>query len=115
MPNLIGFFVFTFVGAVFSLFMSFTDWSLIKPLSEVKFVFLKNYTQLVSDRWFIASVKNNVWFLLIVPIQMFLALLVAVILNGKVFFRNFLRTSFYLANVTSIVAISVVWFTPRAC
>ncbi len=111
LPNLAGFFVFTLVAVVFSFYMSFTDWSLIKKFADTNFIGLKNYIRLFQDKWFIASLLNNLWFLLVIPVQMFLALLVAVVLNSRIYFRNFIRTAFYLPNITNIVAISVVWFT----
>lgn len=111
LPNLTGFLVFTVFGIGFSLYMSFTDWSLIKRFENINFVGLDNYRQLFSDKWFHASVMNNLWFLLIIPIMIFLAMLFAFIVNDKVFFKNTFRTILYLPNITSIVAISVIWFT----
>lgn len=111
LPNLVGFFVFTIFGLVFSLYMSFTDWSLIKKFSNIKFVGFDNFTSMISDKWFHASIINNFWFLMVVPITIFLAMVLAFIINDKVFFKNAFRTILYLPRITSIVAISVIWFT----
>lgn len=111
LPNLVGFLVFTVFAVVFSFFMSFTDWSLIKKFENIKFTGLKNYLDLISDKWFHASVINNVWFLLVIPVMIFLAMVFAFMVNDKVFFKNTFRTILYLPNITSVVAISVIWFT----
>ena len=111
LPNLIGFLVFTVFAVMFSFFMSFTDWSLIKKFQNIKFTGLENYIDLISDKWFHASVINNVWFLLVIPVMIFLAMVFAFMVNDKVFFRNTFRTILYLPNITSVVAISVIWFT----
>jgi multiple sugar transport system permease protein len=111
LPNLIGFTVFVLFGLVFSLVMSFTDWNLLKDMSSVKFIGLRNYLDLPQDTWFIQSLLNNLWFLLVIPVQIFLAMVTASILNGKILGKTILRAMFYLPYVTSMVAISVVWMT----
>lgn len=111
LPNLVGFLVFTIFAVLFSFFMSFTDWSLIKKFENIKFTGLENYIDLISDKWFHASVINNVWFLLVIPVMIFLAMVFAFMVNDKVFFKNAFRTILYLPNITSVVAISVIWFT----
>jgi multiple sugar transport system permease protein len=111
LPNLVGFLVFTVFGVVFSLYMSFTDWSLIKKFSNIKFIGFSNFVDLFEDTWFHASVLNNMWFLLVIPVMIFLAMVLAFLVNDKVFFKNGFRTILYLPNITSVVAISVIWFT----
>ncbi len=111
LPNLVGFLVFTIFGVGFSLYMSFTDWSLIKRFENIKFTGIQNYLDLLTDKWFHASIINNIWFLLVIPVMIFLAMVFAFMVNDKVFFKNAFRTILYLPNITSVVAISVIWFT----
>ncbi len=111
LPNLTGFLVFTVFAVVFSFYMSFTDWSLIKKIENISTVGLSNYAHLFSDKWFHASIMNNLWFLLVIPVELFFAMVFAFLVNDKVFCRNAFRTILYLPNITSIVAISVIWFT----
>ena len=111
LPNLVGFLVFTIFGVGFSLYMSFTDWSLIKRFENIKFTGIQNYLDLFTDKWFHASIINNIWFLLVIPVMIFLAMVFAFMVNDKVFFKNAFRTILYLPNITSVVAISVIWFT----
>jgi multiple sugar transport system permease protein len=111
LPNLLGFAVFMIFSIVFSLYMSFTDWSLIKSFDQIRWVGLENYARLFTDKWFHASVINNVWFLLTIPIMVYGAMLFAFLMNDKIFFRNGIRVILYLPSITSIVAISVIWYT----
>jgi YesN/AraC family two-component response regulator len=68
MPNLVGFLVFTLGGILFSLMLSFTNWSLLKDISDMKFIGLRNFAELYKDKWFIDAFWNNIWFLCIIPI-----------------------------------------------
>jgi multiple sugar transport system permease protein len=111
LPNLIGFLVFVLGGLIFSLIISFTDWNLLKDFNTLKFVGFKNYIDLFKDSWFIDSLLNNLWFLCIIPIQVFLAMIVASVLNSRIFARNILRAMYYIPYITSLVAVSVVWMT----
>lgn len=116
LPNLIGFLIFTLFGISFTLFMSFTDWNLVKDFNTLKFVGFDNYINLFKDEWFLSSISNNLWFLCMIPFQIFFALIVANLLNSKVLGRAPVRTMFFLPYVTNIVAVSVVWaalFHPR--
>ncbi|BDI28995.1 hypothetical protein CCAX7_10460 [Capsulimonas corticalis] len=47
LPNLIGFLAFTFFPVIFSLWMSFTNWSL-KPAVKFEYVGLRNFTDLLA-------------------------------------------------------------------
>jgi multiple sugar transport system permease protein len=111
MPNLVGFLVFTLGGILFSLMLSFTNWSLLKDLSEMKFIGLRNFVELYKDKWFIDAFWNNIWFLCIIPIQIFLALVVANLLNGNVIGKSMVTSMIYIPYITSTIAIGVVWMT----
>ncbi len=59
---------------------------------------------------FIKSMWNTAYYVILyVPADIILALFVALLLNRLKFFKAFLRTSYFMPFVTSIVAISLVW------
>ncbi len=59
---------------------------------------------------FIKSIWNTAYYVILyVPADIILALLVALFLNRLKLFKAFLRTSYFMPFVTSIVAISLVW------
>ncbi len=109
LPNLIGFSVFTLFGIVFSLIMAFTNWNLIKGLDKVQFVGLDNFRSMVGDAYLTASLRNNAILLVVVPITLFLAAILAVVMNKNVYWKSGARALYFLPYITNTVAVSTVW------
>jgi len=106
----IAFFLYllsTIYPAVESLMLSFKSFQ----GGEYVFVGLKNYKRMFGDAIFIQTLKNTFLFMLIqVPIMLFLALIIATLLNSKYLkFKGFFRTSIFLPCVTSLVAYSILF------
>jgi len=76
-----------------------------------KFVGFNNYIRLVKDPMFLLALKNTfILFLIQVPIMLFLALILASILNDKTIkFRGLFRTGIFLPAVTSLVAYTILF------
>ena len=108
MPNLIGFFVFTFVPIVFSLFLSFCEWDSGNP---IKFVGLKNFIYMFTkDNSFRISLLNTVYYTVVtVPVTLALSLFLAILMNKPLKGRVFFRSVLFFPYVASLVAIAVVW------
>jgi multiple sugar transport system permease protein len=101
-------------GPILASFLtSFTDMRVtdIRTPSEVDFVGLDNYLDVLRDEQFRrAAVNTAIYVLVTTPLTIGIGLLLAVALNmGVVRFRNVFRVGFFLPYVTSIVAIAVVW------
>lgn len=109
LPNLVGFLVFTLFGVVFSFAMSLTDWNLLKGFDAANFVGFKNYIDMMSDPYFWASLRNNLLLLLMVPICMIVALVLAAILHKGVIWGAGARALYFLPYVTNVVAATTVW------
>lgn len=109
LPNLIGFFVFTLFGIVFSLTMSFTDWNLLRGFETAQFVGLKNFKAMFGDLYLKASLRNNMILLLVVPVSLILAAVLASILNRSIYGKAGARALYFLPYVTNMVAIATVW------
>ncbi len=107
LPNLIGFAIFTFFPVVAALFISLTDWDL---LQAPTWVGLENYRTLFTDPLFGQVLKNTALYVLgTVPLQMALALLVALALNQRIPGQLFFRTAYFMPVVASTVAVALVW------
>ena len=107
LPNLIGFLIFTLLPVVAALLISLTDWNLLQP---PKWVGLKNFATLAQDPLFRKVLGNTAIYVLgTVPVQMILALLVAMALNQGLPGTLFFRAAFFMPVVTSAVAIALVW------
>ncbi|MCI8416103.1 MAG: sugar ABC transporter permease [Lachnospiraceae bacterium] len=108
-PNLIGFLVFTLFGIGFSLVMAFTDWNLVRGYEEANFVGLKNFKDMLTDPYLKACLINNAKLLLVLPIQLFLAAVLASLMNKAVYGKAGARAMYFLPYVTNIVAIATIW------
>jgi raffinose/stachyose/melibiose transport system permease protein len=76
-----------------------------------KFVFLDNYIELIHDKVFWLSLKNNILITVLCVIgQIGIALIFASILNTKlVFFKNLHRSVIFFPGVLSAVIIGFIW------
>jgi len=108
LPNLVLAAMFTFYPTVMSWYFAFLDWS--GFTSDREWVGLENFRELLSDRFFWDAYQRSFMFMLIaVPIQVVLALVVALILNDSSYkLGPFFRTIFFLPVVTSAAIIGIV-------
>jgi len=107
-PWMIGFFLFVLGPMVASILISLTSWDIITP---PKWVGLGNYREMITkDPLFWTSLKVTLIFtFVLVPLQLIVSLLIAVLLNHKVRGLSWFRTIFYLPTVLPIVASSMLW------
>ena len=88
-------------------YYSFTDFSAIK---DPVFVGLENYKSLLKDPLFYKSLKNTVVYVLFsVTMGIFLALVIATMLNKKWKGRTIFRAIFFLPSVVPVVASTMIW------
>jgi multiple sugar transport system permease protein len=107
LPWLIGFVCFTAGPMVAALIISFMDWSMLSP---PEWIGLGNYQKLLADPLFYTVVFNTAFIsFLSVPLQLVLALLIALGLNQKLQGVNFYRTIFYLPSQMPVVASALLW------
>jgi multiple sugar transport system permease protein len=102
-------FVLLQVGAiVFALFISFWNWTL--GGGAVNIVGTTNYERILSDPIFHRAVYNTVTYaMVVVPLQMALGLLLAVVVNAKIRGQTFFRAAFYFPAIASSAAITVLF------
>ena len=79
--------------------------------TNFQFAGLFNYQRMLADEVFKTALKNTFLYLGIqVPIMLFLAILLAVLLNSpKLKFRGFFRTAIFLPCATSLVSYSIIF------
>jgi multiple sugar transport system permease protein len=112
-PALVILFVFSIFAIFVALGVSFTDMNLMGLLNwnMVHFVGLDNYKQLLTDKEFLQSIFNTVFYVVVgVPIVIVLSLGVALLLDygkSKIFIIS--RALFYMPSVTTSVAVAVVF------
>lgn len=79
--------------------------------NNLQFNGLDNYKRLLSDQNFKIALKNTLTYLIVqVPIMLFLALMISVMLNNsKLKLRGLFRVAIFLPSVTSLVAYSTIF------
>ena len=102
-PFYILFAIFALYPLGLSVYLAFTRW---KGVGPMEFAGLVNFQLIPKDRLFWQSMGNGVIiFFMYVPLMIFLALVLAVVLNsGKVKGFRFFRTIIFLPFVTNMVA-----------
>lgn len=107
-PWLIGFLIFAAGPILLSLFMSFTQWSL---LSAPQWVGLSNYQEIIFDDPLVyKSLWNTAYYVFFsVPLGVVFSLALAILLNQKLRGLSIFRTIFFLPSVTNMVAVSLLW------
>jgi len=108
--NFIGYLVFKLAPLIISGVLSFAKWNFAAPITKLKFIGFANYAKLPLDATFVQSLINTlVYGIVLVPVAIFLSLIFGVILNKHVYGKGVLRLAFYLPNISSMVAVSIVW------
>src|SRR5688572_3262352 len=112
-PALLLIGTFFFLPVVASLLLSVTDFDIyaIADLGNVRFIGLRNYTNLFDNPVFWQAVKNTFYFALIGgPLTVAVSLYAALIVNAKtVKYKTVFRTIFFVPFVTTLVAVAIVW------
>ena len=107
-PWLLGFVLFTAGPMVFSAYLMFTNWDLI---SAPQWIGFGNFVELAGDEVFAEVLSNTLLYtVMTVPLQLVLALGVALLLNVDIWGRNLFRAALFLPSQVPFVATSVLWF-----
>ena len=106
-PTIIGLIVLNLYPFIDTLKLSFTK---TKPFGFYEFNGLTNYINMFTNADFWRANLNTIYFcLLTVPLGIFLALVVAVMLNTKIKGRTAFRAIFFLPMVVAPAAVAMVW------
>lgn len=105
-PALFLLIFFVFVPIIGSLPLMFFDYSV---LGKTEFTGLDNFIKLFGDQEFRKALFNSILFVVIVPVIQILSILLALLVNRKLFGIALFRTLFYIPVVTSMVAVSIMW------
>ena len=106
-PTIIGLSILNLWPFVQTIYTSFCEHL---GFGHYRFIGLKNYVDMFSNTEFWKATWNTVFFcILTVPVGVALALLVAILLNAKVKFKDGFRTIFFLPLVCAPAAVAMVW------
>ncbi|MGV8979733.1 carbohydrate ABC transporter permease [Clostridium sp.] len=110
LPAFIGFIVFMAYPLVYSLFLSFMDWNMFKGFGGSTFIGLKNYKDVFNNEYFrIGFINNMKLIFMAVPLLIIISLVIAVLLNMKIYGRGALRVAYFVPYITTITAAALVF------
>ncbi|AYA76096.1 sugar ABC transporter permease [Bacillus sp. Y1] len=108
-PALILAILFIVLPIILAFTYGFTDYYLLKP-NDKEFIGLENFKRMLTDEVLIQSFKNTLKFVVfVVPLQLSMALGLALIVNKKIRGVGFFRTAYFSPAVLSLVVISILW------
>lgn len=100
--------IFFIIPLIYILYVSFFEWN---GLNNMTWVGIQNYLEVLKDANFQLAFKNTIlWILAAVCIHVPFGLLLALLLNRKVFGWKVFRVLFFLPNVISITALAFLWY-----
>lgn len=106
-PYLVNVVLFVLFPVFFCLFLTFNSWNIIGP---IRFIGIDNYVRLFNDRLFWKAIANTLKFLLLhIPLQLFVSLFLAYLLNQQIKAVSVFRASFFMPVIVSGVVITILW------
>ncbi len=108
LPSMIILTIFVFIPLVSSLVISLLNMNIF--MKDISFAGLTNFKQLFQDSRVGNATFNSLYFTLFeVPLQVGLALLLAMYVAKNNRYTKLLRSTYYLPFVCSMTAISIIW------
>ncbi|NPV54238.1 MAG: sugar ABC transporter permease [Firmicutes bacterium] len=109
LPTIIYFLVFRIGPIIYSLIASFSDWNLVE---KMRFIGGANYIRAVTDKVFLASLQRSLTYsIVVVTCTLTISIVLAVLFDQTLSFRNWYRAAYFLPTVISWVVISIIWKT----
>lgn len=107
-PWIIGFIVFVAGPLLASLYLGFTKYNVLRP---AQWIGVQNYvTAFTQDPLFLPSIWRTFYYaLLSVPLAMIGSLIVALLLNQKLWATTMWRTFYFLPTLTPLLAVALLW------
>lgn len=107
LPWIFGLFAFMFYPLLMSLYLSFCDYSVLKP---AVWIGADNYTELFHDEVFWITVKNTLFFACFsLPLGMIFGIGLAMLLNSNVKGMTIYRTIFFIPSLVPMVSLAMLW------
>ncbi len=110
-PVVLSALIFTFVPVIAALYLSFTQYTPLMPLSQARWAGLDNYIQVMRDQELWQSLGRSLYFaLLALPAQIVIGVVLAACLDKNLWPDRLVKFLFFSPMVTSAVSVSLIWF-----
>jgi len=102
---------FVILPTIASIILSFSSWNGIGGIGAIKFIGLKNYTDLVTiyKPFFPALAHNLIWLVFFLVVATPLGMFLAVLLDKDIRGSRFYQSALYLPVVLSLAIIGFIW------
>lgn len=112
LPAVLVMSIFVYLPIVQNFYYSLFRWSAIDP--NWKFVGVNNYIRLLSDKYIVLNLRNNILYAVIsVFFQVFIALVLAYLLESKIIRPNWgttFRNVLFLPAVLAVTVVGLTWY-----
>ncbi|MBU3180187.1 sugar ABC transporter permease [Clostridium psychrophilum] len=111
-PFVVSVLVFIIGPLLVAFMLSFKQYSFLdnNTMFQAKWIGLDNYKHAFVDPTLIKAFSNTFLFsIVVVPCQLIIALMLALIVDSKIKFKTFFRAAYYIPTLTSTVAVSVMF------
>jgi len=108
-PMLIGVMILVLFPIIATLVLGFADWNFVQGWDGIRWVGLQNFRSLLEDDIFLKSIRNNMIFLLTVPIYMIISIALAILIDRHVYMKGYFKVAYFMPYISNIVAVAVVW------
>nr|WP_253298044.1 sugar ABC transporter permease [Paenibacillus sp. MSJ-34] len=109
-PEIVGMLLLNVFALGFSLYLSLSSWDLLSGVKGIKFIGLDNYIRMFQDPTILQALKNNLLYtVLTVPVPIAIALVLAVLIQSKVYLKDYFKVAFFIPYISSIIAVAAVW------
>jgi len=109
-PAIVLFLSVNIYPLLYSVYISFTNYSLSRPFIPIKFVFFENFKRLFSDPLFLQAFGRTFAYVVIaVSIEFILGLTIALVLNREGRFGRILLTFFLMPMMLTPIIIGLMW------
>lgn len=110
LPSMLGVTMFILLPILMSFFLGFTMWNPVKGLASLRWSGLENYLSLFKDARVTAAIGNNLTYsFTYVPCTVFLALIIATLLDKVAYAKVPLRMMVFMPYISSLVSVATVW------
>lgn len=107
-PYFLLFIAFSLLPILFTLYMSLNEWD---GYNGIKFVGMGNYVRMFENGEFLLALKNTgIIMLMLIPIQLVLAIIIAYMINSKlVRHKELFKTAIFAPYLTIPIAAGLLW------
>lgn len=109
-PEIVGMLLLNVFALGFSLYLSLSSWDLLSGVKGIKSIGLDNYIRMFNDPTILQALKNNlIYTIFTVPVPIAIALVLAVLIQSRVYLKDYFKVAFFIPYISSIIAVAAVW------